>query len=102
VLVSGNLNTLPGGNDLRLLGTLQDAAHSGGSIYPVTFAFIGPALWRMDWTFTSRDVGVYQYSIRGPQGLSSHSVQDMLVSVPGTRPYAGRPDNRPDTKGSGA
>jgi hypothetical protein len=93
VLVSGNLNTLPGGNDLRLLGTLLDAARSSSSIYPVTFAFIGPALWRMDWTFTSRDVGVYQYTIRDPQGLSSHSVQDMLVFLP---------SSRPDTKGSRA
>jgi hypothetical protein len=93
VLVSGNLNTLPGGNDLRLLGSLTDAVRSSDSIYPVTFAFIGPALWRMDWTFTSRDVDVYQYTIRNPQGLSSHSLQSMLVSLP---------DNRPNAKGSGA
>jgi endonuclease/exonuclease/phosphatase (EEP) superfamily protein YafD len=93
VLVSGNFNTLPGGNDLRLLGTLRDATRSSRSVYPATFAFIGPALWRMDWTFTSPDVGVYQYTTHGPQGLSSHSVQNMLVSLP---------SSRPESKGSGA
>jgi endonuclease/exonuclease/phosphatase (EEP) superfamily protein YafD len=100
VLVSGNLNTLPGGTDLRLLGALRDAARSSRSVYPATFAFIGPALWRMDWTFTSHDVGAYQYSTHGPQGLSSHSVQDMLVSLPSSRPDA--TSSHPDTSGSGA
>ncbi len=82
VLASGNFNTQPNGGDLPPLGRLRDAARAGRSLYPATFAFFGPALWRVDLTFTSAGVGVHQYRIRDPHGMSTHSLQDMTISLP--------------------
>ena len=95
VLASGNLNTLPGGSNMRLLGNLADAARASDSAYPVTFSFFGPALWRLDWTFASRNVEVWQYATRDPQGLSSHSLQDVLVTLPGNQPGPNGSDMKP-------
>ncbi len=81
LLASGNFNTQPDGGDLRL-GSLTDAATRSRSPYPATFAFFGPALWRVDLTFTTPAVGVRQYDIRDPHGMSTHSLQDVLVSLP--------------------
>ncbi|WP_214409321.1 endonuclease/exonuclease/phosphatase family protein, partial [Sphaerisporangium fuscum] len=81
VLVSGNLNALPGTAHLRPLAGLRDAARSGGPLYPATLTFAGLRLWRMDWTFTSPGLRVHRYGLRSPEGLSSHHLQDMTVSV---------------------
>ncbi|MEU8272370.1 endonuclease/exonuclease/phosphatase family protein, partial [Sphaerisporangium sp. NPDC049002] len=80
VLASGNFNLLPGMGYTRRLGHLRDAARAGGPLYPATLTFSGLRLWRMDWTFTSRDVAVHRYALRSPEGLSSHHLQDLVVS----------------------
>src|SRR6266566_3325236 len=82
VLASGNFNTQPNGGGLPRLGSLRDAARAGRSLFPATFAFFGPALWRVDLTFTTPGVGVYRYAIREPRGMSTHSLQEMTVSPP--------------------
>jgi endonuclease/exonuclease/phosphatase (EEP) superfamily protein YafD len=80
VLVSGNLNTLPGMGHLRSLDGLDDAARAGGPLYPATLSFAGLRLWRMDWTFTSPGMRVHRYDLRSPEGMSSHHLQDLVVS----------------------
>ncbi|WP_424533227.1 endonuclease/exonuclease/phosphatase family protein [Sphaerisporangium viridialbum] len=81
VLASGNFNLLPGMGYTRRLGHLNDAARAGGPLYPATLTFAGLRLWRMDWTFTSPGVDVHRYALRSPEGLSSHHLQDMAVSL---------------------
>jgi endonuclease/exonuclease/phosphatase (EEP) superfamily protein YafD len=82
VLVSGNFNTPPGAGNLRLLDGLRDAGSASTSVYPTTFAFIGPRIWRLDWTFASPAIRVLSYQVRAPHGLSTHSAQDLLIALP--------------------
>ncbi|WP_344979503.1 endonuclease/exonuclease/phosphatase family protein, partial [Streptosporangium fragile] len=98
VLVSGNLNTLPGMGHLRRLDHLRDAARAGGSPYPATLTFAGLRLWRMDWTLTSHDVRVHRYDLRSPEGMSSHHLQDMVVSLSADEGAAPPPRRNPDPK----
>ncbi|WP_370023629.1 endonuclease/exonuclease/phosphatase family protein [Planotetraspora sp. GP83] len=81
VLASGNLNILPGTGLARRLDHLKDASRAGNSPYPATLTFAGLRLWKMDWTLTSRDVNVHRYDLRSPEGMSSHHLQDMVVSL---------------------
>lgn len=82
LLVSGNFNMLPGTGFARLMDRWKDASAAGTSPYPATLAFGGLRLWRMDWTFTSPDLPVHRYDLRSPEGMSSHHLQDVLVSLP--------------------
>jgi endonuclease/exonuclease/phosphatase family metal-dependent hydrolase len=82
-LVSGNFNAPPGDGDLHWLNGLTDASRASHSLYPATFSFFGPALWRVDWTFTSPHLRVNSYALLSPQGLSTHNPQDVLISLPG-------------------
>ncbi|MCT9929889.1 hypothetical protein N5079_06610 [Planotetraspora sp. A-T 1434] len=81
VLASGNLNILPGMGLARRLDHLKDASRAGASPYPATLTFAGLRLWKMDWTLTSHDVNVHRYDLRSPEGMSSHHLQDMVVSL---------------------
>jgi hypothetical protein len=81
VLVSGNLNVLPNAGDLRRFAALADAG-AGRSPYPSTLTFFGLPLWRVDWTFTSPGMRVHRYDLRPAEGLSSHALQDFVISPP--------------------
>ncbi|MDP9861446.1 MULTISPECIES: endonuclease/exonuclease/phosphatase family protein [Streptosporangium] len=103
VLVSGNLNTLPGTGHARRLAGLADAARAGRSPYPATLTFAGLRLWRMDWTLTSPGLRVHRYELRSPEGMSTHHLQDVVVSpaagesARGAGPSARRaPDRHPN------
>ncbi|GIH25183.1 hypothetical protein Aph01nite_34930 [Acrocarpospora phusangensis] len=80
VLTSGNFNTLPGMGHLRRMDGLTSAE---GPLYPATLSFGGLRLWRMDWTFTSPGLTVHRYDLRSPAGLSTHHLQDLLISPDG-------------------
>lgn len=82
VLLSGNLNMLPNSGDLRRFDGLKDASRAGSSPYPSTMTFAGVSLWQMDWSFTSPEVGVHHYALRSPEGLSSHDLQELVISLP--------------------
>lgn len=82
VLMSGNLNVLPNSGDLRQFDGLKDASRAGSSLYPSTMTFAGISLWQMDWSFTSPEVRVHDYALRSPEGLSSHDLQDLVISIP--------------------
>lgn len=82
VLLSGNLNVLPNSGDLRRFDGMKDAGRAGRSLYPSTMTFFGIGLWQMDWSFTSPDVGVHDYALRSPEGLSSHDLQELVISIP--------------------
>jgi hypothetical protein len=80
-VVAGNFNLLPNTNDHGGLDGLKDAGRADGSLYPVSLTFFGLPLWRMDWTFTSTDMGVHSYDLVPPEGLSSRHLQDVVVSL---------------------
>ncbi|WP_432933777.1 endonuclease/exonuclease/phosphatase family protein [Microbispora sp. CA-135349] len=82
LLASGDFNMLPGTGFARLMSGWKDASRAGASPYPATMAFAGLRLWRMDWTFTSPGLLVHRYDLRSPEGMSSHQLQDMVVSLP--------------------
>lgn len=80
-VVAGNFNLLPNTGDRGGLAELKDAGRVDDSPYPVSLTFFGLPLWRMDWTFTSRDMGVHSYDLVSPDGLSSRHLQDVVVSL---------------------
>lgn len=80
-VVAGNFNLLPNTGDRGGLAALKDAGRLDGSLYPVSLTFFGFPMWRMDWTFTSTDMGVHSYDLVSPQGLSSRHLQDVVVSL---------------------
>jgi hypothetical protein len=84
LLVSGNFNLLPNMGDMQRFAALKDAGRAGRSLYPTSLRFFGPSFWLMDRTFTTQDVGVHQFALRSPDGLSSHDLQETVISVPGT------------------
>ncbi|NAS20945.1 endonuclease [Herbidospora sp. NEAU-GS84] len=77
VVASGNFNALPGMGQLRALDGLTAAQ---GPLYPATLSFAGLRLWRMDWTFTSPELAVHGYDLHAPDGLSTHHLQELLIS----------------------
>jgi endonuclease/exonuclease/phosphatase family metal-dependent hydrolase len=79
-VVAGNFNLLPNTGDRGGLAGLKDAGRVDDSLYPVSLTFFGLPLWRMDWTFTSNDMGVHSYDLVSPEGLSSRHLQDVVVS----------------------
>ncbi|WP_214107653.1 hypothetical protein [Acrocarpospora catenulata] len=78
VLASGNFNALPGMGQLDRLDGLDPV---DGPLYPATLSFGGLRLWRMDWTFTSPGVAVHRYELRSPEGMSTHHLQDLHISL---------------------
>ncbi|MGV9316272.1 endonuclease/exonuclease/phosphatase family protein [Streptomyces sp. NPDC003691] len=94
VVLGGDLNTLPGSEDLRWFRGLRDTADSGTDLYPATFPAGPAALWRLDWTLASPDVDVHRQSLDDPPaGLSTHRLIDLRLSLPqpATRADGGRP-----------
>ena len=80
-IVAGNFNVLPNTGDRARLDGLKDAGRADRSLYPVSLTFFGLPLWRMDWTFTSTDIGIHAYDLISPDGLSSRHLQDVVVSL---------------------
>ncbi len=81
VLIAGNLNLLPNTGDLGRFDGFKNAGRADRSLYPVSLTFFGLPLWRMDWTFTSADIGIHSYDLVSPHGLSSRHLQDVVVSL---------------------
>lgn len=79
-VVAGNFNVLPGTGELQRFDGLRNADTAGGSVYPATLTFFGLSLWQVDWTFTSRAAAVHSYHLVSPDGLSSHHLQDLVVT----------------------
>lgn len=82
VVVSGNLNTLASMPVMSWFSRYQDANDVGGSPYPVSLAFLGVRLWKVDWTFTSSDVDINSYELHTSLGLSPHNIQSTVLSLP--------------------
>lgn len=86
VLVAGDLNTSPAMGDLRrLTDRLTDAGRASGSAYPTSWTIAGRRWWRLDWTFVSPDWRVHRYRLRDARGMSDHRVQDVVLSLGGSR-----------------
>ncbi len=85
VLVAGDFNTSPAMADLTgLRGRLVDAISANRSLYPVSWNASGRLrLWRLDWTFTSRDLTVSRYEFVDPDGMSDHRGQRIALHLPG-------------------
>ncbi|SBT43268.1 endonuclease/exonuclease/phosphatase family protein [Micromonospora auratinigra] len=83
VLVAGDFNTTAAMGDLRpLRDRLRDAADAGSDVYPASWPTGRlPAVWRLDWTLTSRTVRVHRYALGEPPGLSDHRTQTALITL---------------------
>jgi endonuclease/exonuclease/phosphatase (EEP) superfamily protein YafD len=83
VVLSGDLNLLPGNTSLAWFAPLEDAAQTaGGPLYAASFPAGPAALWRLDWSMTSSEVVVRGYHLEDPPaGLSTHRLQDLNVSI---------------------
>ncbi|MER6910341.1 endonuclease/exonuclease/phosphatase family protein [Streptomyces sp. NPDC000594] len=91
VVLGGDLNTLPGSEDLRWFRGLRDTAESGTDLYPATFPAGPAAAWRLDWTFASPDIDIHRQTLDDPPGgLSTHRLIDLRLSLP--PPPSARPD----------
>ncbi|MEU8272372.1 endonuclease/exonuclease/phosphatase family protein [Sphaerisporangium sp. NPDC049002] len=82
IVVSGDFNTTGAMGDLRWLSGRLSGTDDARHLYPASWPASGPALWRLDWTFTS-SARVHGYRLLDPQGLSDHRAQAMLLSVAG-------------------
>jgi endonuclease/exonuclease/phosphatase family metal-dependent hydrolase len=83
VVLAGDLNSSPAMGLLRRLpGRLGDAVAANDSVYPVSWAYLGRPLWRLDWVFTTDDVAVHRYRIVSAGNRSDHRGQHLTVSVP--------------------
>lgn len=80
ILVSGDFNTTGAMGDIQWLSRRLSGANDDRHLYPASWPAAGPALWRLDWTFTS-SARVHGYRLLDPQGLSDHRAQAMLLSV---------------------
>ncbi|MGX2993052.1 endonuclease/exonuclease/phosphatase family protein [Streptomyces sp. JNUCC 64] len=102
VVLGGDLNVLPGSEDLRWFEGLRDTADSGTDVYPATFPAGPLAMWRLDWTLASPDVDVHRQSLDDPPAdLSTHRLIDLRLSLPSPpsadrdRPAPEDPKERP-------
>ncbi|MFE5854742.1 endonuclease/exonuclease/phosphatase family protein [Streptomyces sp. NPDC056500] len=94
VVLGGDLNVLPGSEDLRWFRGLRDTAESGTDLYPATFPAGPAALWRLDWTFASPSIDIHRQSLDDPPaGLSTHRLIQLRLSLP--PPSARADDGRP-------
>lgn len=80
ILVSGDFNTTGAMGDIQWLSDRLSRADDDRRLYPASWPATGPALWRLDWTFTS-SARIHGYRLLDPQGLSDHRAQAMLLSV---------------------
>ncbi|SBT43280.1 endonuclease/exonuclease/phosphatase family protein [Micromonospora auratinigra] len=86
LLVAGDLNTSPAMGDLRrLTDRLTDAGRASGSAYPTSWTIAGRRWWRLDWTFVSPGWTVHRYRLRDARDMSDHRMQDVLLSLGGSR-----------------
>lgn len=84
LLVAGDFNTSPAMGDIGgLEGVLRDAVRKSPALYPATWRDQGPGLWRLDWAFTSDQVAVHRYDLRGSAGMSDHRAQELRLSLEG-------------------
>ncbi|WP_329013755.1 endonuclease/exonuclease/phosphatase family protein [Streptomyces sp. NBC_00690] len=91
VVLGGDLNVLPGSEDLRWFRGLRDTAESGTDPYPATFPAGPAALWRLDWTFASPGIDIHRQSLDDPPaGLSTHRLIQLRLSLP---PPSAQADN---------
>ena len=82
LLVTGDLNSTGAMRDIRGLSRrLASANRATRRLYPSSWPARGPALWQLDWAFTS-GIRVHRYRFLDPQGFSDHRLQELLVSVP--------------------
>ncbi|MEU4831357.1 endonuclease/exonuclease/phosphatase family protein [Streptosporangium sp. NPDC023615] len=86
VVVTGDFNTTYAMGDLRKLPERLAGANGASSrLLPASWPAGGPALWQLDWTFTSQ-VTVHRYGLLDPRGMSDHRAQSVLLSVATNRP----------------
>ncbi|GAA2899357.1 endonuclease/exonuclease/phosphatase family protein [Streptosporangium fragile] len=82
-VVTGDFNSTYAMGDLRwLFHRLSSANRASRRPHLASWPAGGPALWQLDWTFTS-SVGVHRYDLLDPRGMSDHRAQELLVSLGG-------------------
>ncbi|MBT2489841.1 endonuclease/exonuclease/phosphatase family protein [Streptomyces sp. ISL-96] len=83
VLVAGDMNGTSAMGELRRLGgRLRDALPAGDQLNPVSWPASGPAMWRLDWAFTSESVKVHTYRMVDSLGMSDHRAQALTMTAP--------------------
>lgn len=84
VVVAGDMNGTAAMGELRRLGDrLRDALPASDELHPASWPAGGPALWRLDWAFTSESVKVHTYRMVDSGGMSDHRAQALTMSLPG-------------------
>jgi endonuclease/exonuclease/phosphatase family metal-dependent hydrolase len=87
-LVAGDFNTSPEMGEPgfhRLSGRLREVTYASRSLYPGTWPDGFGTPWRLDHTFASPDLRVYDYRVLGTGGLSDHKLQWMRAVIGGGR-----------------
>lgn len=83
VMVAGDMNATSAMGELRGLGSrLRDALPASDQLYPRSWPASGPALWRLDWAFTSQSVKVHSYRMVDSEGMSDHRGQALTLTPP--------------------
>ncbi|UCM86567.1 endonuclease/exonuclease/phosphatase family protein [Streptomyces marincola] len=83
-VVAGDMNATSAMGELGRLGDrLRDALHASDQLHPVSWPAGGPAMWRLDWAFTSDAVTVHDYRMVDSEGLSDHRAQALTVTPGG-------------------
>ncbi|MFC4535799.1 endonuclease/exonuclease/phosphatase family protein [Sphaerisporangium dianthi] len=81
VLVSGDFNSTAAMGDMDwLFDRMESANRAAPYLHPSSWPAGGPALWQLDWTFTSA-ARVHGYRLVDPLGMSDHRAQALIVSV---------------------
>ncbi|MDI6099386.1 endonuclease/exonuclease/phosphatase family protein [Actinoplanes sp. NEAU-A12] len=80
VFVAGDFNSTPAMGELDRI-RLDEAALTGGGLYPSTWDARGRGWWRLDHVFTSDDVAVHRYDLHDSLDLSDHRAQDLRISL---------------------
>ncbi|MET8115815.1 endonuclease/exonuclease/phosphatase family protein [Streptomyces prasinus] len=84
VVLAGDLNGTSAMGEVRRLGDrLRDALPASDQLHPGSWPASGPALWRLDWAFTSEPIEVHDYRTVDSRGMSDHRAQALTLSVPG-------------------
>ncbi|MEZ0074653.1 endonuclease/exonuclease/phosphatase family protein [Planotetraspora sp. GP83] len=84
LLVAGDFNSTYAMGDMGwLFHRLSSANRAARSLYPASWPAGGPALWQLDWAFTS-SARVHGYRLLDPEGMSDHRAQGLVISIGST------------------
>jgi endonuclease/exonuclease/phosphatase family metal-dependent hydrolase len=81
-VIAGDFNHSRTQDDVDRMSTVAtDALAQNQSLYPTSWnANWWLGMWRLDLAFTTRHASTVRYDFRDPQGMSDHSVQELMIA----------------------